>query len=121
MAHVLVVDDDDDIALIVSMRLRAEGHEVDIASDGIAALEAVRAGRHDVVVLDWMMPGLNGIEVCEHLRADPDVAGTRVLLLSARSLPADRERATRAGVDAYLAKPFDVHDLVEHVRALAIP
>ena len=118
MARILVVEDDPDVALLVSTRLRRASHEVSTASDGQAGLDAVRSERPDLVVLDWMMPRLTGIQVCQAIREDPDVAHTRVVLLTARAQDQDMAAAYAAGVDDYILKPFDAKDLVARVDAL---
>jgi len=118
VARILVVEDDPDVALLVSTRLRRASHEVSTASDGQAGLDAVRSERPDLVVLDWMMPRLTGIQVCQAIREDPDVAHTRVVLLTARAQDQDMAAAYAAGVDDYILKPFDAKDLVARVDAL---
>ena len=106
MARILVVEDDADVAQLMEHTLRAAGHEVAVVADGAAGLQAARDGHPDLVVLDWMMPVKNGIEVCEELRADAEFAATTIVMLTARSDEADRERALAAGADEYLTKPF---------------
>ncbi len=118
MASILIVDDDPDIALLVSHKLRAAGHDVAVEADGVAGLEAVRRSRPDLVVLDWMMPRMNGLEVCVELRQDPQVATTRVLLLTAKAQEADLERAYASGADDYMQKPFSPRDLAARVDSL---
>lgn len=118
MARILVAEDDPDIAALVAHKLRAAGHEVQSVADGEAGLDAIRSGRPDLVVLDWMMPRLNGIEVCEAVRADDALAGTRILMLTAKAQEADLERAFAAGADDYIPKPFSTRELVVRVQAL---
>ena len=116
---VLCADDDRDILALVGLRLERAGFRVVQASDGQQALDLARELRPDVVVLDVMMPRLTGTEVLSALRADPDTAGLRVVLLSARAQEADVSRGLDAGADAYLAKPFQAPDLLEVVGRLA--
>ena len=116
--HVLVVEDDIDIAALVAHKLRSAGHDVAQVEDGDAALAAIREQRPDLVVLDWMIPGPDGIAVCETVRAEPELAGTRILMLTAKAQESDFERAFRSGADEYMQKPFSTRELV--VRAESI-
>ena len=115
---ILCADDDEDILALVALRLERAGFRVIRAVDGEAALEAVRAHRPVLAVLDVMMPKQTGYEVLAALRADPANAGLKVILLSARVQEADVERGIDAGADAYLAKPFKAGELVERVQEL---
>ncbi|MGB8652652.1 MAG: response regulator transcription factor [Mycobacteriales bacterium] len=113
--RVLVVDDDPTIADSVAVRLRAEGLDVDIATDGPAAVAAVRTGRPDLVVLDVMLPGFDGLEVCRRIQADRPVP---VLMLTARAEETDMLVGLGVGADDYLTKPFSMRELVARVHAL---
>jgi CheY-like chemotaxis protein len=115
---VLCADDDEDILALVSLRLERAGYRVARARDGDEALEQARSLRPAVIVLDVMMPRRTGVEVLEELRADPALAGIRVILLSARVQEADVDRGLEAGADAYLAKPFKAPELVAKVEEL---
>ena len=117
--RVLVVDDDDVIRELIRVNLELEGFQVYTATDGQDALDRVKEVRPHVVTLDIMMPRLDGWEAASRLRADPDNAGVRVILLSARAQEADLRRGDRIGVDAYLTKPFDPDELIDTVRRLA--
>ena len=119
LGRVLVVDDDDVIRQLITVNLELEGFEVATAVDGQDCLDRVKEVQPDVVTLDIMMPRLDGWETASRLRADPDTAGIKVVLLSARAQEADLERGSRIGVDAYLTKPFDPDELIEVVRRLA--
>jgi CheY-like chemotaxis protein len=119
VVRVLVVDDDPTILRLLQVNLEMEGHEVLTAGDGHEALERLREGAPEVVLLDVMMPGLDGWQVCERIRADPDLATTPVVILSARAQQSDLERGAQAGADAYITKPFDPLELVELVERLA--
>ena len=119
LGRVLVVDDDDVIRQLITVNLELEGFEVATAVDGQDCLDKVKDVRPDVVTLDIMMPRLDGWEAAGRLRADPDTAGIKVVLLSARAQEADLERGSRIGVDAYLTKPFDPDELIATVRRLA--
>ena len=116
---VLCADDDEDILALVSFCLERAGFQVEKVADGEAAVAAARQLRPAVVVLDVMMPRRTGLEVLADLRADPSLAETKVLLLSARVQEADITRGVDAGADAYLAKPFRSQDLVAAVERLA--
>lgn len=113
--RVLVVDDEAPILDLVRGYLEREGFEVATAADGPAALAAVRAGNPDVVILDVMLPGLDGIEVCRQLRTFSDAY---VLMLTARGEEIDRIMGLTVGADDYLVKPFSPRELVARVKAL---
>lgn len=115
----LVVDDDDVIRQLITLNLELEGFEVATAIDGEDALVQVKRVHPKVITLDVMMPNLDGWEAAARLRADPDTAHVKVILLSARAQESDRQRGLRIGADAYLTKPFDPDDLIEAVRRLA--
>ncbi|HVP75125.1 MAG TPA: response regulator [Gaiellaceae bacterium] len=115
---VLVADDDDDILLLVTTRLRRDGFEVVAARDGDEALARVREQRPHVAVLDIGMPGLDGLEVLAHIRADEELRDTRVLLLTAKAQESDVRRGYTAGADAYVRKPFSPAELSARVREL---
>jgi len=114
-----VVDDDDVIRQLISVNLELEGFEVTTAVDGQDCLDKVKDVDPAVITLDIMMPRLDGWEAASRLRADPDTAGIKVVLLSARAQEADLQRGDRIGVDAYLTKPFDPDELIATVRRLA--
>jgi two-component system response regulator MprA len=113
---VLVVDDDERIAAAVRRALAYEGYEVTTAHDGLAALEAARESMPDLIVLDVMMPGLDGIEVVRRIRAAGD--DVAVLMLTARTSVPDRVEGLDAGADDYLVKPFAYEELLARVRSL---
>jgi len=114
--RVMVVEDDDALRAALGRALRLEGYVVDEASDGAQALTQLTLLRADVMVLDVLMPGVDGLTVCQRLRAIGD--RTPVLLLTARDLVADRVQGLNAGADDYLTKPFAVDELLARVRAL---
>jgi CheY-like chemotaxis protein len=116
---VLVVEDDDVIRQLITVNLELEGIQVETAVDGQDALDKVLEIAPDVVTLDVMMPRLDGWETAVQLRANPDTAHIKVVLLSARAQEADLQRGERIGVDAYLTKPFDPDELIETVLRLA--
>jgi two-component system response regulator MprA len=114
--RILVVDDEPAVRDAVDRALRLEGHEVSVAADGRAALDAVAVAPPDALVLDLLMPHVDGFEVCRRLRAAGD--RTPVLVLTARDGIADRVRGLDAGADDYLVKPFALEELLARVRAL---
>ncbi len=115
-AVVLVVDDDRAIRESLERLLELEGYEVRTAADGAAALDALRDRQVDLVVLDLMLPGVDGLSVCRVLRSEGD--RTPVLMLTARTETSDRVAGLDAGADDYLPKPFDPSELLARVRAL---
>jgi DNA-binding response OmpR family regulator len=122
MPHVLVVEDDPVVADLVAFRLQRMGLEVTVATDGESGLATARRLRPALVVLDWLMPRMDGLAVCRALRADadPDLARTPVLLLTAKSQEPDLERGFAAGATDFVAKPFSTRELVSRVTA-ALP
>src|SRR5215204_3014473 len=114
--RILVVDDEPAVRDAVDRALRLDGHDVALAPDGRAALDAVATAPPDALVLDLLMPRLDGLEVCRRLRAAGD--RTPVLVLTARDAIADRVRGLDAGADDYLVKPFALEELLARVRAL---
>jgi DNA-binding response OmpR family regulator len=115
---VLVADDDEDILLLVTTRLKRDGFEIVQASNGDEALAVARERRPDLAVLDIGMPGLDGVEVLEQIRADDDLRAMKVLLLTAKAQESDVRRGFDAGADAYVKKPFSPADLSARVREL---
>ena len=115
MARILIVDDEPPLVQLVASYLRREGHEVFTAGDGLTALETVRTVRPDVIVLDVMLPALDGIEVCRRLRQFSDAY---VLMLTARAEEVDRIIGLSVGADDYVTKPFSPRELVARVKAL---
>lgn len=117
-ARILVVDDDPAIAEMIGIVLRGEDLEPRFAGDGDAALEAFRAERPDLVLLDVMLPGVDGIEVCRRIRAE---SGVPVIMLTARGDTADVVRGLESGADDYIVKPFNPKELVARIRARLRP
>jgi two-component system phosphate regulon response regulator PhoB len=117
-APILVVDDEPDIRRLVSINLQRAGHRVVEAESGEAALACVQAERPALVILDLMLPGMDGREICRRLRADPATARIPVLMLTARSAESDRVGGFELGADDYVTKPFSVQELVLRVAAL---
>lgn len=118
MARILVAEDDSDLRLLVSLKLESSGHQVVTVEDGSTAADRCRAMRPDLVILDLMMPGMSGLEVCRFIRADDELRTTPVILLTARAQSADIEAGKAAGVDEYLTKPFSPRELAVRVTTL---
>jgi two-component system alkaline phosphatase synthesis response regulator PhoP len=116
--RVLVVDDEPDIVELVAANLRKEGFEVQGAGDGARALSLVREEPFDVVVLDLMLPDVQGLEVCRALRRDPKTAALPLIMLTARGEEIDKLIGFEVGADDYVTKPFSPRELVARVRAL---
>jgi DNA-binding response OmpR family regulator len=114
--RVLVVDDEEQLAGIIGRLLERQGYAVDLAYDGLSGLDLALTGNYDAVVLDRMLPGMDGVDVCHQLRAAE--VSTPVLILSARRELPERVEGLDAGADDYLGKPFALTELVARVRAL---
>ena len=118
MHRILVADDSEDLRLLVVATLEDNDYELIEARDGVEALATARAARPSLVVIDWMMPGISGIDVIRILRQEPDHRETPVILLTARTQDSDRELSREVGVNVFLAKPFSPADLIQHVERL---
>jgi two-component system phosphate regulon response regulator PhoB len=118
MTSILVVDDDQDIRELVAFKLEQLGFEVHAEADGETGLAAVMQLQPDLVLLDWMMPKLTGVEVCKMLREGSEHSGVPVILLTARAQEADIERGFAAGADDYIVKPFSPRELASRVEAV---
>jgi len=116
--RILVVDDDEDIVRFVRINLQLEGFEVETAGDGVEAIEAATATVPDLILLDIMMPRMDGLTALERLRANPALASTSIVLLTARGLAEDRIRGLEVGADDYITKPFEIAELVARVKAV---
>ena len=116
--RILVVDDEIYIVHILEFSLTMEGYSILTASDGEEALRVIESERPDLIVLDIMMPKLDGYEVCRRLRQDEQFQELPVILLSAKGRPIDREAGLQAGADDYITKPFSPRKLLEKIREL---
>src|SRR5438552_263130 len=113
---ILVVDDDPDIARFVEVNLRSVGYDVLVASDGEEALSRAEEVRPDLVLLDVMMPRIDGFEVAQRLRRNPRTASTSIIMLTAKALSSDKVMGLTAGADDYIIKPFDPIELLARVK-----
>jgi DNA-binding response OmpR family regulator len=118
VSTVVVADDDADIRDLVAFKLTQAGHAVVAVQDGPSALEAVRTAAPDLVVLDLMMPGLSGLDVCAELRRDPATAALPVIMLTARAQDGDVSTGFSVGADDYVVKPFSPRELLSRVQAV---
>jgi DNA-binding response OmpR family regulator len=116
--RILIVDDEPNIVISLEYLMQREGFETTVAGDGEAALEALARAAPDLVILDVMLPGMNGFDVCERIRADPRWREIRILMLTAKGRETEIARGVRVGADAYVTKPFSTKDLVAQVRRL---
>ena len=118
MTAILIADDDPDIRDLVAFKLEQAGFDVTAVDNGLAALDSARQVAPDLVVLDVMMPGMSGIDVCRELRGDSSTSGLPIILLTARAQEGDVEVGFGAGADDYVVKPFSPRELVSRVEAV---
>ena len=119
--QVLIVEDEDHIALALDWLLTREGYGHTRVSTGPEALPAARARRPDLVLLDVMLPGRSGYDICRDLRADPALATIRILMMTARGSALEQKRGLDHGADGFIAKPFDLNDLRAELSRLLSP
>lgn len=118
--NLLIVDDQADIRKLIRMTLEFEGYTLIEAQDGAEALRLAGSSKPELMLLDVMMPGeFDGFQVCEQVKRDPALAGTRIVMLTARGQQSDLERGRKAGADAYLTKPFSPLELIDTIERLA--
>jgi len=118
MTKILIAEDADDIRELLVFKLKAAGYEVHSVVDGESAVRLAKSIMPDLVVLDWMMPRMNGLDVCIALRSDPELHSMPIMLLTAKGQEIDVERGFSAGVDDYVVKPFSPRELVHRIEAL---
>jgi DNA-binding response OmpR family regulator len=114
-AHILLIEDEIKLARFIELELNSEGYRITVAHDGMAGLTLARESSPDLVILDWMLPGLTGIEVCRRLRTTGNKVP--VIMLTARDEVQDRVAGLNAGADDYVVKPFSIEELLARVRA----
>jgi two-component system, OmpR family, phosphate regulon response regulator PhoB len=115
---ILIVEDEEPLTMLLRYNLEAEGYEVETVARGDAADTHLKEKVPDLVVLDWMLPGLSGIELCRRLRARPDTQQLPIIMLTARGEESERIRGLATGADDYIVKPFSVPELLARIRAL---
>lgn len=120
MARILVCEDEPDILELIQVRLERAGHEVLTASDGTAGLRRALEDQPELLLVDWMMPGLSGVEVVAAVRAHPTAHQLPILMLTARAQQGDIDAAFAAGVDGFIMKPFRAGELQEQIAALLV-
>jgi two-component system response regulator MprA len=113
--RILIIEDDEAIVKLLRRALAYEGYQVDVAFDGESGLDAAHGHYPDLVILDWMLPGIDGLEVCQRLRTSGNVL---ILMLTAKDTIQDRVQGLDAGADDYLVKPFQLDELLARIRAL---
>jgi two-component system phosphate regulon response regulator PhoB len=118
MPHVLVVEDEDALSALLQYNLDKEGYAVSVAGDGEEALMLIDEQLPDLVVLDWMLPKVSGVEVCRRLRARPETRNLPIIVLTARGEESDRIRGLDTGADDYVVKPFSMSELAARIRAV---
>lgn len=118
LRRVLIVEDEDNIAMALSYLLSTEGCESDRVASGGEAMARIRAMNPDLVLLDVMLPGRSGYDVCADVRGDPALAGTKILMMTAGGSGAERRRGMAAGADGFITKPFELGALRREVRRL---
>ena len=121
MTRLLLAEDEPSIQLIARLSLKRAGFDVTVAGNGTDALAKAQALLPDVVLLDWMMPEMDGLEVCRHLKADERTRQIPVIFLTARSQQSELQQGVREGAIGYITKPFDALTLGQQVRALITP
>ena len=118
---VLIADDEPNIILSLKFIMEQAGYDVRVARDGDDALAQMAQHPPDLVLLDVMMPKLTGYDVCQAIRANPDYAGTRIIMVTAKGREAEREKGLALGADDYVTKPFSTRDVLQQVRSLLEP
>ncbi|HRQ59083.1 MAG TPA: response regulator [Azoarcus taiwanensis] len=115
---ILIADDEQNIVISLEFLMKREGFEVSIAVDGEEAVDRIRSEKPDLVLLDVMMPKKSGFEVCQEVKADPDLAAVKILMLTAKGRDTEVAKGLALGADAYMTKPFSTKELVEKVRSM---
>ncbi len=116
--RILLVEDEESLALMLRYNFEAEGYQVDVAADGEEAALLAEEHGYDIIVLDWMLPGISGIELCRRFRHQEQTQSTPIIMLTARGEEADRIRGLTTGADDYVVKPFSVPELLARMQAV---
>ena len=117
-ASILIVEDEEALTLLLRYNLETQGYEVETIARGDEADTRLKEGTPDLIILDWMLPGLSGIELCRRLRARPETRQLPIIMLTARGEESERVRGLATGADDYIVKPFSVPELMARIRAL---
>src|ERR1700754_2962305 len=117
-ARIMIVEDEEPLTLLLRYNLESEGYDVETVARGDDADTRLREAAPDLVVLDWMLPGLSGIELCRRLRARPETKALPIIMLTARGEESERVRGLATGADDYIVKPFSVPELLARVKGL---
>ena len=115
---IMIVEDEEDIVTLLRYNLEKEGFETCFVMDGDRALNAIKINQPTLILLDWMLPGLNGVDICKQVRYDNDLRNIPIIMLTARGEEADKIRGLTIGADDYMTKPFSVPELIARVKAL---
>jgi len=118
MHRILIVDDEPNIVLALELLMKKEGFEVHAVDDGEKAFHAVRELRPDLVLLDIMMPKMDGYEVCQRIRSDASLKNIRIIMLTAKGREVEKEKGLALGADSYITKPFSTREVVSKVKEL---
>ncbi|HPD57273.1 MAG TPA: response regulator [Smithellaceae bacterium] len=118
MPKILIVDDEKDIVDLIAYNLESEGFSVAKAYDGESAIRMIKAKKPDLVILDLMLPGINGIDVCKNLRANPATSDLPIIMLTAKADEVDKVVGLEIGADDYITKPFSVKELMARIRSI---
>jgi DNA-binding response OmpR family regulator len=119
--RVLIVEDEDNIAIALDYLLTREGYDHDRIANGAEAVARIRATLPDLVLLDVMLPEVSGYEICQDVRADPGLAGVKILMMTARGSAMERRKGLALGADGFIAKPFELKELRAEVQRLLAP
>lgn len=115
---IMIVEDEEDIVTLLRYNLEKEGFETEAVTDGAKAFNAIKVWRPTLILLDWMLPGISGVDICKLVRYDNDLRGVPIIMLTARGEEADKIKGLTIGADDYMTKPFSVPELVARIRAL---
>jgi DNA-binding response OmpR family regulator len=118
MPRILIVDDEPNLVLALEFLMKKEGYEIRAASNGEKAVEAAKEYRPDLILLDVMMPKMDGYEVCQHIRADAELRDVAIVMLTAKGREVEREKGLALGADLYITKPFSTREVVRQVREI---
>ena len=116
MPRILIADDEPNIVLALELLMKREGYETRTTGDGEAAVEAAKAFQPDLILLDVMMPKMDGYEVCQRLRADPEFKNVVIVMLTAKGREVEKEKGLALGADLYITKPFSTRDVIRKVK-----